>query len=317
MAQAEQTRLYFRGETTNDYIDLSAALTAANRKQYHQTTRKGDPMAYAFTITAINGTVVVDGAQNTFCTSNAVKMTCAGHAAQLRHAGISMKDLSTYGRHCRFALETAAYRQDTVNFTESPEGGFIASNLSLPPRVDSNGDMYFSDSGYLASNGKTIVYRDQGDTTIPLGEICANMITTVIVGDQAEEPLVLLGHNGTGEFNVISNYRSGRVSSPDVDVGDTIPDGDMATLFSVSEEASDEISDAAEDFMDYKPYVPDDETNDEFRSLTRLCKVSSTTSATSQYPYTAAQAIAPLGLLKIRNAVDVDFIIDVEAIYEM
>lgn len=322
MAQPEQTVLYFdvKEDTANGYIDLAAALTAANRKQYHQVTGEGKALAIAGRITAIKGETTLFAAQNTFCTSNAVNMTCAGHSAQLRHAGIKKGDLSTYGKRCRFALENGSYTEDTVNFPESDEGGFVISKEHLTPLVKPGGNAYFPDGGYISSDGKRIHYQDPGVVPIALGEITANQITTVVtqssVGVEEEEVLVLLGL-ATGEFNVIENYRSGRVSSPDVDVASTIPDGDMATLFSVAEEASDEIAAGVETFMDYKPFMTDESNTAKFDNLTEVSKVSAATSATEQYPMTSASFTAPLGLLKIDSSDENQFRLDIDVIYEM
>lgn len=324
MAQAEQTVLYFdvAEDTANGYIDIAAALTAANRKQYHQVTGKGKALAFSGRITAIKGETTLLAAQNTFCTSNAVNMTCAGHSAQLRHAGIKKGDLSTYGKRCRFALENGSYIEDTVNFPESDEGGFVISKEHLTPLVKPGGVAYFPAAGYVSSDGKRIHYSDPGVVPIQLDEITANQITTVVTqsaaGAEEEEVLVLLGAATTaGEFNVIENYRSGRVSSPDVDVASTIPDGDMATLFSVAEEASDEIAAGVETFMDYKPFMTDEATTAKFDDLTEVSKVSAATSATEQYPMTSAGFTAPLGLLKIDSSDENQFRLDIDVIYEM
>ena len=61
MAQIAQKRLYFKigatSTTENDigdvYLDIAAALTAVNRKQYHQVTAKGDPLCYTVTISDV------------------------------------------------------------------------------------------------------------------------------------------------------------------------------------------------------------------------------------------------------------------------
>jgi len=49
---AEQKRLHFETSgAIEKYFDGSSALTAANRKQYHQVNRKGVPYCYDMTIT--------------------------------------------------------------------------------------------------------------------------------------------------------------------------------------------------------------------------------------------------------------------------
>ena len=323
MAQAEQTRLFFKNDSDSGtrQIDLAAAMTAANRVQYHQTTAKGHAQAYAVRVTAIKGSTTVKAAQNTFCTANAVTMVCAGDDTQLRHVGISKKDKATYGKRCRFALNGSSYIEDTVNFSESPDGAFVLSENHLDPYCDTSfvtTSQYFKSSGYLADDGNQIFYKDPG-TAVQLGEITANQITSVVVGDGDEQPLVLLtgAASGSDSFNVIPEYRSGRARPSDVDDDKLIPTGKMATLFATAEETSDEIAATVRDFMQYKPYIPDDDAANAFDELTELGVIDSVTSATAQYPHNMIEGIAPLGLLSIDTAQNNTFMIDVLAIYEM
>jgi len=72
----------------------------------------------------------------------------------------------------------------------------------------------------------------------------------------------------------------------------------MLNLFSVAEELSDDIIDAVDDYMDWKPYTPDNSTNT-YDDVWSCAKVKSTT--TGDYPHTSDVCDIPLGLLKIES----------------
>ena len=314
--QTEQRKMFFSivGDEDDGYIDLAACMTAANRKQYHQVTSDGNPLAYRCTVVASKGPVQLFAAQMGFITGNAVKMTAQGWLAQMRHANIKRKDLPRYGKRPRFALEAGAWSEDHA-FRAGASVTTI-SELHLQPMYgnDIATDLYFPDAGYLASDGMTVLYKAKSPPTLDF--VCANMISTVVTGALTEKPLVLLGNVGL-EFNVINEYRHGRRSPADVDISDTIPEGEMSNLFSIAEESSDEIEAGLEEYMDWTPYVPDQVVTSPFDELTQVADVSNITSATTQYPPIAEVFDAPLGLLKIKGVALNQFVITVEAIYEM
>ena len=299
-------------EETIGFIDLASCMTAANRKQYHQVDVNGDPLAYRCVITAVKGGIILRSAMMGFITGNAVKMTAQGWLAQMKHANIKRSDLPKYGKRPRFALIEGAWVEDTTAIA----GASITaiSKRHLEPLYENAGTAYFPGPGYIASDGRRVTYRAPASPT--LGIVCSNMIATVVVESEDEKPLVLLGSNAS-EFNVINEYREGRRSPADVDVSDSIPEGDMSNLFSVAEESSDEIEAGLEEYMDWTPYIPDQVTTSGYDELSECAHVDATTSATSQYPPNQAMFDAPLGLLQIEAAVDDVFFIDVEAIYEM
>jgi len=312
--QTEQRKIFFTitGDEDDGFIDLAACMTAANRKQYHQVTRDGNPLAYRCTVVATKGPVKLFAAQMGFITGNAVKMTAQGWLAQMRHANIKRKDLPKYGKRPRFALIAGAWTEEHAAI--SGASTHAISELHLEPGYDTaSTDKYFPTGGYTASDGMQVFYRSPPPA---VGDICANMISTVVTEGETEEPLVLLG-SVTAEFNVINEYRRGRRSAPDVDISDTIPEGDMSNLFSIAEESSDEIEAGLEEYMDWTPYIPDQVPSNPYDSLTQVADVSNVTLATSQYPLVDAVFDAPLGLLQIAGTAGNGFEITVEAIYEM
>ena len=316
MAQTEQTTLWFDVESEDEaagYIDLAAALTAANRKQYHQVSGGGDPLCYRIRVTATKGETEFHAASKAFHIGNAVKMTTKGWKAQLRHAGVKLKDLPPYGRRPRFALETGAFSNNTAGIP----GETLCENsiIHLLPRLSNGGNVAFTT--YTATDGKQVSYRYA--TSQASGNISANQITQVTVtdgaGTESNQPLVLLG-TGAAEFNVVREYMKSRRQTPDVSIDTPGPaqDSAMLNLFSVAEELSDDIIDAVDDYMDWKPYTPDNSTNT-YDDVWSCAKVKSTT--TGDYPHTSDVCDIPLGLLKIESTAGNSFRIDVQAIYEM
>jgi hypothetical protein len=317
MAQCEQKTMYFRLEDAINYIDLAACVTASNRKQFHQVSTDGTPLCYSFKITGIKGDTTVDTVQTQFLICNAVKQTTAGWKAQLRHAGVRLKDLPSYGRRPRFAMDTASVTRDITAITG--EAIYGISGLHLGPRMSPGGDNYFSP--YTSTDGMSVKFRTLD--TPAVGSVTCNMITQVTVtdgaGTESQEPLVLTGlYTVVGEFNVISNYLQARRATPDVSIDTPGPskDSDMLNLFSVSEELSDDIVGGVEEYMDWKPYTPDKSGNN-YTDLCEAAEVSSITAVDTQYPPNVAFVDAPLGLLKVSGVEGNDIRIDMVAIYEM
>lgn len=318
MAQSEQTTLYFDHGTSSEeddkYIDLAAALTAANRKQYHQVSRDGTALKYIVRITSTKGTTTAHTLQNSFMIANATKMTTKGWKAQLRHAGVKLKDLPPYGRRPRFALAADAFYQ---NVQDAGTGEFISeiSNLHLEPKLSNGGSDYFVT--YTSTDGKSIRYHSANAASTT--NIAANMVTQVVVTDGAgTESNVSLVMTGTAGFQVINEYLKSRRQTPDVSIDTPGPaqDSDMLNLFSVAEELSDDIVEGISEYMDWKPYTPDT-SNNAFDELAEAGTVSAVTSATIQYPPVTYDCEVPLGLLKIDHNQSSSFRIDVLAIHEM
>jgi len=322
--------MYFDITSEDDeraYIDLASCLTALNRRQYHQVGKDGSPKCFRVTVTSLKGDHTFSHASNAFITCNAVKQTTKGWKAQMRHAGIKLKDLPPYGRRPRFALEEGAWITNV-------EGGedYIEIYDNLDPKLSPGGTTAFTT--YSATDGNSVTYQH----ATAANHIAANQITQVTVTDGAgveqNDPLVLLGNAG-GEFNVVREYLRARRQTPDVSIDTPGPleDSAMLNLFSTSEEMSDDIIDAIDDYMDYKPYTPDHMNNSydtkvqgaATKSFTTGTGTSDTstpaagtsTSETSHYPPLSAWMDVPLGLLQVTSGASSSFSLTVEAIYEM
>ncbi len=302
MAQASQTRLKFRGGNGTDpvdttvYIDLAAALTAVDRKQYHHVSADGTALAYHFTITPAKKDVTLDwcNMSNSWTTANAVKMASNGWKAQLKHAGIRLSDLPPYGRRARFALEASSFVTGT---------GALAKEF-IPVGC--------GDRSLFTS-------FDAPDGTVTFAG--ANEVTRVPVtdehGDLADELIMMLSGDSdvaAKQFGVVAEYLKGRRN---MGVQPTLPaeefpdkDGLMLQLYSVSEELSDDIIETVDDYGIFRPY---DEV-----SAAKLVGGGAISSDAAERMPISMDGVAPCGLLKLNGVANDDlFYIDVHAIVEM
>ncbi|HIA03812.1 MAG TPA: hypothetical protein EYN66_18225, partial [Myxococcales bacterium] len=302
MAQCEQTTIYFdHGESVlTSYIDLSSAMTAANRKQYHQVSTDGAALCYRVMVTAVKGNWRFEHMTNSFMLCNAVKQTAAGWKAQLRHAGIKLRNLPPYGKRPRFGLETAAITRNRRTDSGVDDVIWENSALTLSPLIAPGGNSFFSP--YENVEGVTVHYQSLAAGATK-DDVSANQVSTVTVtdgaGTQQNEPLVLSGaYSVGGEFNVIGEYLRARRQTPDTafDQPGPVSDAAMLNLFSVAEESSDDIIEGIEDTMDYKPYTPDHKSN-HFDETVQGGQVDSATSATTAYPPNTMIMDVPLGIL--------------------
>ena len=303
MAQIAQKRLYFQigptSDTENDstdaYLDVAAALTAVNRKQYHQVTAKGDPLCYTVTITNLNSDkpITMCTAPNTWTTRNAAKQTAVGWKAQMKHAGIRLSELPTYARRFRCAYDSSAHGSGA-----NQQGLY---NHLVPDTCD--GTRTFT--AYDAPNGDSITYAN------------SNEIVMVSIGSEAVPGeayrCALLGEtNAAGtSFGMISEYlKSRRNMREQTDMETEFPDDDglMNTLFAVSEELADDIIDAVDDYNIQRPYT---ESNASEPVFAGEC-IAQTTNFKESFS-------APLGLIKFTGIISNGdrFMVDVEAVYEM
>jgi len=302
--QSEWTRLRFDQETgtsetaaDNVYIDLAACMTVVNRRQYHHTTRNGIPLCYAFVLSSgepvLGGTIRLEAIANTWTTRNAVKMTAEAWKAQLKHANIKLRDLPTYGKRLRVGFDRTG-----LNGTGAPldEESWLNNQL-YPLDVTGTGIT----GGYTASDGAAISYEH------------AQEITQVVVDDGAGNVTTLRVCIGTGSstagntltFGCIEEFLKARRSAPDVDVEPLPTSSLMSTLFATAEELSDDILEAVQDDMEYRPY-------NETQYMVNAAEIMPVAHVTS------SAGVAPCGLLRVTPQVAGEmFFIDVVAIYEM
>jgi hypothetical protein len=301
MTQIAQKRLYFKigptsateNDTTDVYLDIAAALTAVNRKQYHQVTAKGDPLCYTVTITNLRSTdpLKVCTAPNTWTTRNAAKKTAVGWKAQMKHAGIRLSELPTYARRFR------AFYDSSAHGAGANQQGLL--NHLVPDGCD--GTRLFTP--YDAPDGTSISYATSNEgVMVSIDDLASNYRCSLLGATNA----------GGTSFGMIHEYlKSRRNMREETDMATEFPDDDgiMNTLFAVSEELADNIVGAVDDYNVQRPYSEDNAEEAVF--------AAEVTAATTNYKETFS---APLGLLKFTNESFADkdeFIVDVEAVYEM
>ena len=322
------TTLLFRTTTAGEtYVDLSSAMTATNRNQYHQFTRKGVPLCYEVTIEPIVGStagalVQVITANNNWTVRNACVKTSAAWKKQLKDAGIRMKDLSKYGRRLRIPLDAGMSAAGTGAMVDdmAPYGASIVDGSVLDVFED-----------YTTPAGDSVTYSGTAEFTrfaIPAEDGSGDPI------DSVEMNLALLGFSGSvaanNYFGVVEylGSRGGIIDEPAS--AQQTPDADnlLQMMFSSRQSSTEEIIEAVEDFQEFRPY-PDGEND-----------ASATPPTASNLPIlamdwgfvmspvalsgdvgTAVTSLtikAPLGLIKFKGNGNKDaFRITVHAIYEM
>lgn len=329
MSSEEHVLTLASGTGDATYIDLSSALTAVNRKQYHQTARDGTPLCYRATITFTEA--AGDGSRsdvitavNGWTTRNAVKKMAAAWKQQLKDSGIKMSDLGTYSRRLRIPL--------TSDMSKASNGQM--ENTMEPQQWnydhETAAQLGTAFETYTTAAGDVVSYEDSGEFTrvaIP-DEVTGT-------GDSVEMNLKLLGESDSiatsAYFGVIDEYlgsRGGVIDEPGS--SQQLPESDnlMQTLFSSTQPSTDEVIDAIEDYQDYRPY------NDHFLdssaltpTKTDLCaKATNHGRIAPQNPFAATNSAtdnsitvdAPLGLIQLTGAVNKNiYTIRVHSIYEM
>ena len=306
MGMAEAKTLFFERTEGDLYIDLAAALTASNRKQFHQVARDGTPLCFSVTLESVGvrnvNSAVVCALGSNWTTRNAAKKAGAGWKAQLRHADVKLSDLPTYGRRPRFALNASSRATYTLTSGKSIEG--LANNYS--PQDCSGAELF---NNYTDTAGDSISYK------------FANTVTTVAVDDGAgnttEQPMVMLADAVTPNmFEVIPEYLDSRRNMETLETEAPGPSSSnkMTSLFSTAEEMSDDIIAAVSDYADNRPY--DMVSADDLHMIGHFGTIAGDAN-TIQNP-SAVSGEVPLGLLKVDGFETGDtFLVHVHAIYEM
>ncbi len=303
MTQIAQKRLYFKiggasateNDTSDIYLDIAAALTAVNRKQYHQFTKSGDPLCYTVTLTCLTASkpVVACTAANTWTTANAAKKTAVGWKTQLKNSNIRMSELPTYARRFRCGFDSG--------MVASGAGQQSLENHLVPDGCD--GTRLFT--AYDAPDGTSIDYFNSNEVAL----------LALVDGADDYKPVLMGASDPTTQktFGMISEYLlSRRNMREESDPTTEFPSfgGLMNTLFATSEELADDVTKAAAEYNIARPYSEENS----YESVLAAYTVSGTTNYTETFS-------APLGLIKFVGEFglveDAEFIIDVEAVYEM
>ncbi len=306
------------------YIDLSSAMTAVNRRQYHQFTRKGVPLCYEVTIEEVitNGDAIssVMVAPNTWTTRNACVKAAAAWKKQLRDAGIKLKDLSKYGRRLRIPLDKTM----SVAGTASLNDGFAPQGFNIGDPAGE--EAWFEE--YTSPAGEAVTY-------VKAAQFTRFTIPDEAGGDSVEMNLSLLGYSeavaANAYFGIIDEYlgsRGGVIDEPAS--AQQTPDADnlLVRMFSSAQPSTDEIIESVEDYQEFRPYA--DGENDATATPptpSNLCQLATVAGQLQGYRSRAdgspgathmVTMKCPLGLIKLLgNANKSIFKVTVHAIYEM
>jgi len=303
MTQIAQKRLYFEigatSATENDssdiYLDIAAALTAVNRKQYHQFTKSGDPLCYTVTLTnlAASKPIVACTAPNTWTTANAGKKTAVGWKKQLKNSGVRMSELPTYAKRFRCGFDSGMVASGSSQQT--------LQNHLVPDGCD--GTRLFT--AYDAPDGTSIDYFNSNEIAQLAVDESGDYLKSVLIGES--DP------STEKTFGMISEYLlSRRNMREESDPSTEFPSktGLMNTLYATSETLADDVTDAVSDYNIARPYSEENAYESVFAAYT----VSGTTNFSETFS-------APMGLIKFVGEFGLvegaEFIIDVEAVYEM
>ncbi len=307
MTQIAQKRLYFTfasaaSDTQNDtadiYLDIAAALTAVNRKQYHQVTAKGDPLCYTVTAKCLTSAKVLTfcTAPNTWTTRNAAKKVAVGWKEQMKNSGIRMSELPTYARRFRCTFDQAGHTSGANQ--QSLYNHMVPDDCAGNRLFDAypGQDPALPDITYFNSN-----------------EVVMLSIASEANPDEAYRCSLLGATDAVGtSFGMIDEYlKSRRNMRTDSDPKVEFPDNDglLNTIFATSESLADDVTTAAQDYNINRPYDEPSAIRGVLGALVapNVANFSETFSA-------------PLGLIKIEGfgLADGDaFVVDVEAVYEM
>jgi len=315
--------------SAENYIDLSSALTAANRRQHHQVTSKGVPLVYDVFVEHLDGGTAGTAVQyltapNNWTVRNAVVKMSAAWKHQLKEAGIRARDISKYGRRIRIPLDEgmSAHGDGTMYDIMTPIGISVSDA--------SQNDLF---EAYKTPAGVTVTYEG------------ANEFTRVAIpdedgaGDSSEMNLALLGYSdavgANNYFGVVDEYlgsRGGITDKPDSSSQTPDPLNMLQSMFSSTQPSTDEVIEAIEDYQEYRPYA--DGENDATATpptASKLCDTAhfagktaalyapdTSSAAAFSGPSNSINLLCPLGLIKINGTANKDiFKVTVRAVYEM
>lgn len=307
-SQPEQNTLYFVGDANDDrVIDSAAALTAINRKQYHQT-KSYKPLLYHWRAQCISlgdssTPVIFSTAPNTWTTRNAVTKLGAMYHKQLKGNNITKSMLGRYGRELRFALKTG----EGYTHASGADGFQVATmdisggNSVLTPVQEDGSTSAFAD--YTNSDGATVSYGGSNTlTTISIPEATAAGEPETVVCS-----LVGTSNHGENDFAVIPEYLASRRNLDDHDEADhSLPEDTslMLRIGSTADEHLDDVIEATEVIGVTRPYN---------EAGANALYPQGVLAAVGDY----ASGVAPLGLIQVDGCTNAKFLFTVTAITEM
>lgn len=317
----EETHVLLQVKTTgNRFVDLAQCLTVINKKQYHQTTSKGVPLCYAYTIQSIDQgeDFPILTLPKTWCVRNSVVKLHAGWKKQMKDAGFRAKDLSPYGRRLRIA-----FSEDGVNAGTGKADNYIEPYYQASSSTDGNLTPVFTQ--YDTTAGTTVTFDIASEYTVIV-------VPSATEGSAPlEMPAVMLSGSAGATldyFRVVGQYlKSRNVMREDQAPDDSSldPANYMVRLFSGAQPETDEILTEAQEYQEVRPYTMELDSSDNFAAEFETVTHQSFDVNTGAGEISVISGVAPLGLLCLgdadgtgRVATQNDrYLITVHAIYEM
>jgi hypothetical protein len=294
----EQTRLSFKAERTGtNYIDLTKALTLVNGKHYTQF-KSDKPQAFTVVARTMNTANSVECAPTSWAVRNGLVKTAAAWRKMLRKAGVSKKDLNTYGKEIRMALDT--YHSGTWG-GKKLSGATVTGADLVPDHLYSSVAGCEYDTGMKDGSGNPIyssafqhdisrygtvhggVYREHAfdQTVLTVPNASGNAATEL-----GWTPFVI-GSGGTTDRYIDSRMSSVDAHDDDFDNQIAAPDNYLTLMLSDNEESADDVIEDVENLGDFRPY-----------SLTYQDNLIDVIKSGANVAGQDSSFIAPLGLMR-------------------
>ena len=306
MGQMEVSEYTFtHNANENNYIDMTKSDTLANFKGKYQFKR-GRPLAYVISARFSDPTNELRTVPTNWVATNALVKTHAAWTKMYKKAGLTRRDLNTYGKEPRFAYNDAhrdAWGLDTKEL--------IADNLT--PRYetheyDENGDLitvYTIRDGTVAEPSNFVQAFDHTILTVPSPD--GNV--------QNEEEWIpyAVEDGATAGESILTAYVLSRgtvdLEDEDLEANSELldPESKLRLMLSDNEESSDDVVEDHADHGDYRPYSLGSATTQFTTAISPGANVAGQDTT----------VVAPLGLMKWTGGNGDKLHIRVEAIIEM
>lgn len=308
MTQLEVGTYHFThtSEGTN-YIDLTKSDTLANCKNKQQF-KNGRPLGYVVTARFSNAANEIQTIPTGWVQTNSLVKASAAWRKMYQKAGLSKKDLNTYGRELRLPM-TKAHRENWGNEAHD----IIADGLPSDYRTQ----QYNSDGDVI-----TVYATTDGSALIGVEMQNAFDLTTITIpspdgsaGDAIDwSPFVLADGTSNADklssvlYQYVTSRGSQEVEDKDIEDSQGMESSNyLIQALSDNEETSDDVIDNVKDLGDFRPYSLENQIQ------ARTKAVAAGTNVAGQ----DTSFIAPCGLIEWTGSENDVLTLTVSAIVEM
>lgn len=269
----KQTKFEFKSKGAQNvagahYIDLTKAMTLINGQMHYQF-KKDKPLAYMVTVRQSNNAGKIETAPTTWGVRNSCVKTAAAWRRMLKKAGISKKELNTYGKELRLTFDA----DHTANFG----GGTPTSSGPIdlvPEQVITSGVCEYKTGTYkknaAGDAAEIYVTAFTTESLAPYGYDAGNLVfrehafdhTDMIVpnadGDVQGETTWkahLMGSSSVVEVYIDSRENTLDVKDDDFDEEFGAADNYLTLMLSDNEESADDVIESVADQGDFRPYT--------------------------------------------------------------